>query len=542
MEKRKNPNEFKAFTIDELRSEKMESTKSLRKKKVDEVLMAKRNILPRKTAFFLINNFIMDQNLIQKMESCYDITERLAPCAKEVKDLRDNKQLVNELMNFLLCTQDVEQFKKLLDIFVSWSFMEHYIMEMLGVSEVAHTIFGKVFNVFGNNLEIFERGVLIINHIVLSEARVLEENNFLDEILNLYLNHISNPQFSTLFTLRVRNGLLWGSHMILHNFAKERQNILDIKKLILRVSIQEIQVNLSQFNVQNGSSSNLIKVVMMWVHEFIDPEAKDKAAERNETTKSKMIKHDPFVLFTIEDLIGIFDLMVGVHETYLPFSYLSEHSMRYDVAEVHKMVLVILHAILCLKQEAVERILEGINRDKLTAFFIPLFSYYKDNFRFCDTFNHFFKFIIKLTYHRSHAMEVFFENYQDSDLLKFNFFARDIADEEIRICYNFFNNYSFNVCMKYYSNDYQMDVIMHGLRSDNLIEKENTMTLIQTMINKFSENQQADVFKEKLERKNALLYIERVLDLQETDDNKDLIEKARQLYGYLNQRMIEDDL
>ena len=96
-------------------------------------------------------------------------------------------------------------------------------------------------------------------------------------------------------------------------------------------------MNLSQFTVQNGASSNLIKVVMMWVHEFIDPEAKDKAAERNETTKTKMVKHDPSILFTIEDLIGIFDLMVGVHESYLPFSYLSEHSI--NIADITQTIL-----------------------------------------------------------------------------------------------------------------------------------------------------------------------------------------------------------
>lgn len=541
MESKRKENPLKSSDIGELRKEKIKSKTKLRKGKIEEVLNQKRNI-QKPDNFFIIQNFVIDEELLRKLEDTHKIVKDLAPCDERAKQLRSDLKFVNQMLNFLLFTNDTEQIKKLLDIFSSWSFSEGNILEMISLPIVAENLYNKVFNVFVGNQEIFEHGTLLFNHMILGECNCLEDLNFRNKLLSLYLNCIGGDNYFNQFSLSCRNSLMWGTYLILNNYRLE-EHLVEIKGLVLKRSIEEINYILSNFTVSHCIASNSIKIMMGYVYEFLDPEARERDYKKNLVSRCNMIKTEAMQLFTVDSLGLVFNMMVSLSDKFLPFDVLAENPMNYSTSECHKYVLKILIAACQLKPDIAAEVMKLVDMNKFRAFFFGCFHYYKDGFRFCDTFNLFFSFLVNLTKFKSSVLEQFFNSLGENDFLKFNYFCKDTLDQEIRICFNFFNNYPLNTCKLMYKEDLELDIAMKGIKQEeNNVVRENALTLLQTILNAYSENQQIEPMKEKVARRNAVTYIERIYDLDGNPETADMVRKAKELVCYLvNTMHVEDD-
>ncbi|MCQ2815871.1 MAG: hypothetical protein MJ252_01270 [archaeon] len=487
----------------------------LRKQRIEYMLLEKR------FDFIIFQNdddFTVTEELNNQTEEILKSVQNQSTCSAENVRLRNDRLLVKRELNFLLKTEDPSKYKNLLEIFISWSFQENYILQMMANRFIMEKLFNKSFIKFKDDTEITEKTLIILNHFILAQCNDIR-NDLLRTFYEKYLEILKEEDFSAKRSIKAKSANLWGIFLIMKNFDLSEYNILELKQLILRRSLFELREIIGNTNIADTLRSNLVKVIMLILYKFL------------------LQKSDPDLhsIFNEQTVIQINNLVICVFDKYLTFEHITQYSMRYDISELIKLSLDVIINCFNLKEDMENLILSNIDKDKFAELIKNILKYIKDNPRWSEIIEKFFDFLGAILQKPNDQMNEILLKVVEKGIRHFEVKLNKLSLAEILFSSSLYKNFPLQTVRKIIHEAYVIEKIITGLETNDYGLKIVISNLIINMMIRYNTEGKSSYIREKFNKKNLFSVLENNL----ISPNQQLNENIRRIFTLLGSTMLE---
>ena len=391
----------------------------------------------------------------------------------------------------------------------------------MATKEIIEKIFNKSFIKFKDDPSICENTIILLNHFILAQCSEIR-NDLLRNFYNTYSNILNEDNFSSTRSLRAKTSVIWGLYLMLSNFDLSEFNILELKQMMLKKSLDELKENVEKTTIKDALSCNLMKVIMLVLSKFLYQGIEEKCFSS---------------YFDEERIITIAKIIIFIFDKYMPFEYLVQFSMSYNVGELAKLSLEVTTIIFSLSDQFTDLILSKISKEKFSALIANSFKYIQDSFRYSDIIQKFFDFLAILFRNKSENVQSILQMLVDKGIKHFEFTSNKVYHAEVVLCSNFYKNYPLSITRKMIYENYVIKVITGGFESDEFKIKIAVINLIKNMLERYHKEGRVEYIKEKLNKKNIFSIAENYL----ITPNKEFNQSILDLYNYIGSIQVDSD-
>lgn len=181
--------------------------------------------------------------------------------------------------------------------------------------------------------------------------------------------------------------------------------------------------------------------------------------------------------------------------------------MQYEVCELTKLSLDILIKFFSLGDYFVEMLYFNINKNNLANVIVGSLNLIKDSYRISEICQKYLYFINVLTIRRNPVLIEIFKKITQKKLILIEY-SNKMFYTEIQLCTNLYENFPLEVCLKLYSENYEIKLIIYGLESEDFYLKNCIVNLIKNIINRYYIEDKIEIIQEKFYKINLMGMIE----------------------------------